>query len=195
MKIVEKILEALQWRAELTVDLLDAVFSDRGTFYRKNRRFYLQGPKEFKTDWADWYRQRQAFYSLLNRLKRDELVAKKRKGGHTIWRITKKGVGRLIASKARTERRPGGIPMKHYVSKPTSTLLIVAFDIPERQKGKRVWLRENLRALELKMLQKSVWAGRVRVPEGFVRDLRAQEVLPYVHIFSVNKQGTIEQMT
>ncbi|TSC75059.1 MAG: hypothetical protein G01um101433_955 [Parcubacteria group bacterium Gr01-1014_33] len=193
-KIIEKVLEALQFRAEITVDLLDAVLSDRGTFYRKTRRFYRQGPQEFKTDWAEWYRKRQSFYSLLNHLKREGLVEKKKKAGNSLWRITKKGVKKLMLY-GKKERHPGGIPMKRYSPERVSTLTIVAFDIPETQRKKREWLRENLIAFNLTMLQKSVWVGTVKIPEDFIKDLRRQEMIPYVHIFSVGRRGTIQQVT
>lgn len=192
-KVVEKILEALQFRAELTVDLLGAVFSDRATFYRDTRRFYRHGPREFKTDWAEWYRQRQGFYSLLNQLKRDGLVMKKQnRGKKTSWTITKKGIEKLVRADKR-ERRPGGILLRQYPQHPTGGLVIIAFDIPEVQRQKRKWLRENLIALNLAMLQKSVWAGNVKIPEEFIQDLRAQDLLPYVHIFSVSRSGTIKR--
>lgn len=192
-RVVEKILEALQFRAELTVDLLDSVLSDRKTFYRKTRRFYLQGPKEFKTDWAEWYRKRQSFYSLLNQLKRDGLIEKRGKQRNAIWHITSRGMDRLWHYTAPRERRPGGIPMRAYPKEKAPGVVIVAFDIPETQRKKRDWLRENLIALGLTLLQKSVWIGNTRMPQDFIKDLRMQGILPFVHIFSVDKQGTIKQ--
>ena len=85
--------------------------------------------------------------------------------------------------------------MTEYRKERSSTLVIVAFDIPEIQKKKRVWLRENLRALDLIMLQKSVWAGNVILPKAFIKEIRNQELLNYVHIFSVNRKGTIQKVS
>ena len=108
---VEKILDVLQAQAETTVGLLDVVFSDRYTSYKKARRFLRYGPKEFKTQWADWYRDRQRFYSLLNELKHAGLVVKKHVKDKTVWRITRKGSKRLGRY---GKQYRGGLPVQKY---------------------------------------------------------------------------------
>ncbi|MEK7541554.1 MAG: hypothetical protein AAB533_01770 [Patescibacteria group bacterium] len=191
----EKILAVLQDGAETTVDLLDITLTPKGkAFYRKVYRSSLYGPKRFKSDWAEWYRKRQSFYSLLNQLKREGLVEKKGFRKKTVWHITPNGQEKLRTGGSKPERRPAGILMRVYPKKQSAGIVIVAFDIPEKMRKKRDWLRENLIALDLRLLQKSVWIGNTRIPQDFITDLRAQNILPFVHIFSIDKQGSLRQV-
>lgn len=195
MSVVEKILGVLQLQAENTVDLIDTLLSDRRTAMRKARRAILYGPPEFKTDWLYAYRQRRVFYTTLNRLKKQGLVTGRKLGRNSVWKITKRGIARWRSLQKRQsdpfslrnredfggERKPG--------------ITIVAFDIPEREKRKRKWVRECVRRFDFSMLQKSVWIGKRRVPEGFIRALRERGLLKYVQIFAVSQTGTITEIT
>lgn len=73
-------------------------------------------------------------------------------------------------------------------------LKIFAYDIPEREKQKRAWLREVLRLLGFRMLQKSLWIGKSKIPEGFLQDLRKKEIMDHVHIFEISKTGTLKEL-
>ena len=188
---VEKILDVLQAQAETTVGLLDVVFSDRYTSYQKARSFLRYGPKEFKIQWADWYRDRQRFYSLLNELKHAGLVVKKRAKGETMWRITKKGSKRL---ERYGKQYRGGLPVQKYSMENRAELVILSYDIPERERRKRAWIRENLKNLGFIQLHQSLWAGKGGLPEEFVHDLRTYTLYSYVHIFSVSRKGTIKKV-
>ena len=184
----EKILDYLQLQAEDTLDLITILLSDRRTAIRKARYSLVHGPPTFKTNWAEKYRERQKFYSLLNQLKRDGLVGKKKSGKRSQWRITKKGARHLALLKG----KPHHIifEKRSYVKK-NGPLVIISFDIPEQERRKRLWLRTNLVALGFEMLQKSVWIGKIELPQEFMHDLKKYRVLSYVHIFSVNKSGSI----
>lgn len=191
-KVVEKILEALQERAEITADLIDLVLAGKAGYYRQARQSFMYGPKSFKHDWAELYRNRQKFYSLLNKLKREGLVSKKKVESKTIWHITRGGLKKLKTFN-HVERRPGGIIMREYVKKKAPAIVIVSYDIPEKERKKRYWLQENLISLEFSPLHKSVWIGTTAVPTEFIKDLRRQNILRCVHIFSVDRSGTIER--
>ncbi len=187
-KIVEKILEILQDQAENTVDLMDIMLSDRSPSYKKARHSIRYGPRQFKSDWAYVYRERQKFYSTLNELKRSGLVLKAKKDNKTSWEITQKGLNKLLKPK-----QLGGTPLKSYKSAKEVGLVIISYDIPERERNKRSWLRESLKNLEFSLLQKSLWVGHGGVPEEFIHDLRHNNLHRYVHIFSVSSSGTIEK--
>lgn len=189
-KVIEKILEILQIQAEETVDLLDTIFSDRSTSYRKARRSIRRGAPEFKTAWADWYRERQAFYSLLNKLKREGLIKREREGKTSFWNITKLGKQKLFKLR-KYPKKTLNPSRKNYPKKATHSISIISYDIPEKERRKRDWLRATLFSLGLTKLQNSVWAGAVEVPEALVKDLRAHNMIRFVHIFSVSKEGTI----
>ena len=68
-------------------------------------------------------------------------------------------------------------------------------DIPESERKKRAWLRSALKNLNFKMIQQSVWIGKVRIPEEFLRDLRNMHLTEYVEIFEISKAGSLQQIT
>lgn len=188
-KVVEKILEILQMQAENAVDLFNTMTTDRSTSYRRARRSLLYGPPEFKTDWAEWYRKKQAFHSLLNKLKREGLIKKEVNKRNSPWSITKQGARKL--SLLQVKRGDRELIKSEYAHRQGNNLIIVSFDIPEKERRKRDWLRSVLFSLGFKKLQKSVWAGKIGVPREFFNDLKTNSILPYVHIFSIRKGGSI----
>jgi len=188
--VTEKILDYLQMQAESTVDLLSMFSLDRGRAMREARRSIVHGPRQFKVDWADLYRERQKFYSLLNQLKRQGLVSKRKQEQNSQWRITAQGTKYLTKLKSKQGSSPK-LFRRAYEKKNCADFMIVSFDVPERDRRKRNWLRTQLLALDFEMLQQSVWLGKVQIPEDFINDLRIYEMIPYVHIFSVSKSGSI----
>ena len=71
-------------------------------------------------------------------------------------------------------------------------LKIVIFDIPEKWRAKRLWLRQWLVALGFEKLQKSVWIGETKLPADFITQLKSLDLLLYVKIFSVFKKGMLD---
>lgn len=130
------------------------------------------------------YQERQRLYSVLSRLKKEGFIQKKEgRYSATILGAKKlKAIRDLFQKKKRYERREDKL------------LKIIAFDIPERMRSKRTWLRGVLAELDFKMLQKSVWIGIAALPEEFVSDLRNLELIDHVDIFAVTKTGTIRSL-
>ena len=188
--MIEKILEVLQMHAENAVDLFKIMTTDRSTSYRKARHSLVFGPSKFKHDWADLYRKRQAFYSLLNKLKREGLITKKKVVRNSPWSVTERGVKKLSLLKSK-DKEAFNITKKKYYIKKSRDMVIVAFDVPERERKKRHWLRAGLASLGFKKIQQSVWWGVGQIPDDFIKDLKDYNLLSCVHIFSVNKQGTL----
>ena len=79
-----------------------------------------------------------------------------------------------------------------YVPMMSDEVIIVSFDVPERRRHWRDWLRFQLASLGLQKLQLSVWIGKVKLPEEFLEDLKKFQLLTYVHILSVGKKGTLK---
>ena len=194
-RMIEKILEILQFQTEEAVDLFNTLMTDRSTSYRMARRSLRRySPPEFKADWANMYRKRQAFHSIFNKLKREGFIEKKNKKRNQPWSITKAGLEKL-AKLREISKKYGKLPslMSMYKKKSGEKLIIIAFDIPEVERRKRVWLRAALISLGFKKLQQSVWMGKIGIPPEFMEDLKENFILSYVHIFSVNKGGTINE--
>lgn len=190
-KVIEKILEILQMQAENAVDLFNTMTTDRSTSYRKARHSLLHGPPEFKNDWADWYRRRQAFHSLLNKLKREGLIKKEENKRNSPWSIT--GLGFKKLSLLKKKGKDTELVRKKYKHQRGNNVVIIAFDIPEKERKKRDWLRTALFSLGFKKLQRSVWAGRAGIPNDFFNDLKKYNMLVYVHIFAVTKRGSLSE--
>jgi hypothetical protein len=181
ISLIAKILEILQGGAETSLWLFDVMASSYHESYRKLKR----DPMDFKTDWADWYRERQKFYSSLNRLKRDGLVQKKEK----LWEITKRGLQYLDTKQKKILKDKLALKVKK-----TNRLIIVSYDIPEIYKKERAWTREILEILGFQMVHKSVWVAKAEIPEEFLIELRKKKLFDFFHIFEVKKTGTLKEI-
>ena len=119
----------------------------------------------------------------LARLKRRGFVARETRG---IWRITQAGKEHL-ERKLRYRRT---IDQQKIGIKPVKNL-IIAFDIPERHRKKRDWLRIELRNLGFELLQKSVWFGPPPLPMDFIKSLANLQLLPYMKFFEAKESHIV----
>ncbi len=123
------------------------------------------------------------------RLKKQGLI---KTDSHGEWRTTQKGKEYLkkASSKDRIFELGYGGYDNHQLEI-RKTPLIVIFDIPEKQKVKRYWLRVELKILGFKQLQKSVWIGKGPLPEKFIKKLVELNIFQYIHIFEIKQRGTV----
>lgn len=195
VSLTEKVLEILQAGTEETMALLDVALSSYPDSYRKMRQHLRGGanPFRFSTDWAEYWRARKSFRTILARLKREGFITEgdgHDKKSHR-WSLTKQGKKRLGYLKKRNQTAMPILDASRYGQIAVSRLTIVIFDIPEREKRKRRWLRDALKLLGFTLLQKSVWTAHAKLPKIFLIDLRDLDLLPYIHIFTVQESGTI----
>lgn len=191
---IKKVLELLQGGAEVTTALLDVFLCDYHTSYRKMQKMIWKGHiPHFKTDWVEAYRERQRFYALLNKLKREGLVTKEIQSESSLWRITEKGLDKLQVVRSKKEFDKYSADYSEHRKK-SSELRVVIFDIPEKERHKREWMRYVLISLNFSLLQNSVWIGKNSIPEKLIHDLKEKKMMGYVHIFGVGDQGTINKI-
>jgi len=124
---------------------------------------------------------KQTFSSILWRLQSQGLAAKSPKG----WGITALG-GDLIKKIKRAE--------DSNLSSEDGIMRLVIFDIPERERKKRIWLRIELTGYGYTLLQKSVWVGYRPLPQNFLEDLDYMNLMRCIHIFSISRAGTLEKI-
>jgi DNA-binding transcriptional regulator PaaX len=124
-----------------------------------------------------------AFRTALSRLKAQDLVENE---GYGIWALTKKGKGALAAPDAKEKRYA---KFRKDAAGKRDTIII--FDVPEKKRTVRGYLRGELVALGYERLQKSVWIGAGPLPMEFIKQVREWDVLDTVHIFSIRERGTI----
>jgi hypothetical protein len=139
----------------------------------------------------EYFRQANRYRNLVAWLKRDgivkEIIVKKQK-----WLcITSKGkkYRDMLLKRQRDE-----LPKPHYIKRKQKRAIIVAFDIPEKEKRKRDWLRQALKNIGFCMAQKSVWIGYAEIPTKMLRDLHRLRLLKFVEIFSVTRQGSLRNL-
>ena len=66
-------------------------------------------------------------------------------------------------------------------------LKIVIFDIPEKKKFYREWLRGELLLLNYKMLQKSVYVGKYPLAKSFYQDIIRFGLNDQIFVFTIDK--------
>lgn len=97
------------------------------------------------------------FSVILSRLRKEGFAAREGSRKKAKWCITEKGLGHLRQTQNSIKHSEDGI------------MRIVSFDIPEKQRKKRRWIREELFGLGYHPLQKSVWVGFSPLPENFLK--------------------------
>ena len=123
---------------------------------------------------------RQSFAVILSRFQKQKLIA--RQNGK--WSIT--SVGKKIIGESKF-RQDSELPPEDGKAR------LFIFDIPERERKKRLWLRLELISYGYKLLQKSVWIGYCPLPKEFFEALDYLNLRNYVHIFSVKSTGTLKE--
>ena len=192
--IIEKVLEILQGGAEATAEILDVMSSGYEESRRKISRSLKYGGRDFKSNWAEIYREKQKFYNLLNYLKIRGIVKNKKRGKESVWSITDTGLEKLDLLKERNLYSRESAQYKK--GREDSNFKIIVYDIPVSEGNKkRNWLRAVLKNLGFTMLQKSVWLGKRKIPEELLNDLHRRKMLKYVQIFEVAREGTLRELT
>lgn len=184
--ITFKILDMIRETAYLPFDLAAAILiSGYGASmskmeYNLNK---LQRERELRDFDAD---ERRRLSKMMYKLKKNGLLSQSKKG---FVSLTESGLQKLEKLKSRLGRK------RYSKEGKDSSLKIIAFDIPEKYRLKRDWLRDSLASLGFTMLQKSVWIGKIGLPEDFIEDLHKFNLISYTEIFSINKTGTLKQIS
>ena len=131
--------------------------------------------------------EKHRFQVAIHKLQKQGLIKKEKIGERMRLVIT--ALGR---KKQEHLERYGGMPaVGKYKGEKSAETMLVIFDVPEKERYKRVWLRMALIALGFHKVQKSVWMGAVRLPKDFIYDIEKLDLAEHIHIFSVNKTGTL----
>lgn len=185
-----KLLEFLEESSAAISDLLFIFTLPYGT--SRGRAEHLLR-KKYKQDarWEIENSEKRKFAYLLHHLRKDKLVEDVGHRSGRLMRLSAKG--REILQKLR-DRKSNALPNTHYEAREDDDLKIIIFDIPEDERRKRDWLRSALKNLKFSMLQKSVWAGKRKLPPRFLDDLKRQNIISYIDIFTINKRGSLRKL-
>mgnify|MGYP001604606878 FL=1 len=110
-----------------------------------------------------------------------------------IYRLRKKGIiepkGKIIhVNRENLLRFSSGknSVMKNIVPKKTEKILM-SFDIPEKNKKARDWLRNQIKYWDFEMIHQSLWLGYGPLPKEFNERLKQLGVFGNVRVFRVKK--------
>lgn len=120
--------------------------------------------------------------TTLSRLKKKGLV-KNTKGK---WSISNEGKDFLNSIRSNIKR----FFPSHKASTKSEKQTIVIFDIPEKKRRYRDWLRSELIAFGFEPVQKSVWFGPA-LPREFIEYLDQAGILEYLRFFKVSESDLI----
>ncbi len=179
-RVLEKLSEGAMVSAAIFIGIMKSGY---GASYSKMQRNVDKALEEMqKTEGkSEFQRKKHNFQLILSKLKREGLVQKK----ENKWLITNTGKEKLSKLLKR-------LPRRKYKKEVDPTIKIIIFDIPEKEQRKRAWLRRKLVELGFKILQKSVWMGKVKLPEEFIDDLKELNIFQYIDILAVTKTGSIK---
>ncbi len=191
------ILEILEDRIVESTDLLIAFLSAGHNVTYKNIQYqYWKLQKEKAKKENDKLikqlelKSKNKYYSYIYRLKKDGLIEEKIHNNKKFFALTSLGKNKLKILK---NKRKEKMSLANYHKENSDKSTIVIFDIPEKEKEKRKWLRSVLKNLGFQMIQKSVWLGKVKIPQQFIEDLNHLEIINYVEIFEITKAGSLKQ--
>ncbi len=119
--------------------------------------------------------------NTLSRLKKQKLISNK----DSVWNITPLGKEILLKKNSAITLFAKEKPKLKQVKQ-----TIVVFDIPEKKRKYRDWLRHELIGFGFEFIQQSVWFGP-KLPKEFILYLDEQKLLPYVRFFKVKEDDLI----
>ncbi len=190
-----RILQVLKDSMVDTANLLE-IFLSAGYGVSTGRMKYLIRAKKQKRQrdkafFEEFVREKQRFYNLIYYLKSDGIISEAARGGKKYHNISEKGKRKLVALLAAKEN---AMPLSQYPKTNGDTFTMIVFDVPEKEKKKRDWLRLVLRQLGYKTVQRSVFLGKTKIPQSFLDDLWKLRMADYVEIFEITKAGSLRHL-
>ena len=194
-EILLNVLEILEDRAVDSFDLLMAFLNAGHNVTSKNIDYQYSKIKSERSK-KDFLKQltpqsKKRYYTFVYKLKKDRLIEEKTKEDKKLFSLTSLGKNKLKILQAQIKSK---ISSTNYKKEVSDKLTIFIFDIPEKEKRKRDWLRSVLKNLGFQMIQKSVWLGRVKIPKQFLEDLNNLQIINYVEIFEITKTGSLKPL-
>lgn len=128
----------------------------------------------------------KTLYSTLARLQKRGLVENK----NSLWTLTQKGKD-FFQKRLNNIMPPHSRLSKKSPKKDIIKNMIIAFDIPEKYRKKRDWLRIELTLLGFSPIQKSVWFGPAPLPKNFIESIEAMHLLNYLKFFEAKEHEIV----
>jgi DNA-binding transcriptional regulator PaaX len=189
--------ETLAWLKEKVVDsqelfdfFLAVISSGYGASYHElgRREALLKQKREQKRRSKQAERElRRRYYDFVYYLKKQGLVVETGKPNQKIFKLSHKGNKRL-------ETIRSYLPNNRYQKESSDKFIMIIFDVPEKERKKRKWLRSALRNLGFRKVQLSVWIGKNKLPSEFLNDIKILELARCIQAFEVSKLGSLSAL-
>src|SRR3989304_9633549 len=161
-----KILEILEKTTINVANFANAFATNKGESSRRLRNFPFTDAAPLTEALRRNLKERRKTAAYVSFLKKDGLVAE---SGDRI-KLTTSGILKLRSLRELIIHR---LPVKKYNPKQSDGVLLIIFDIPEMKRRLRHWLRLTIKEMGMKMIQRSVWLGKIKLPKEFIEDLKA----------------------
>src|SRR3989338_4928773 len=134
--------------------------------------------------------QKKVLYELVQKRR----MLNKQSFNNNLYRLKKKGVLGFGSKKyivINKEILKSHTLFTKIIAKPVGdTKVMVLFDIPEKKRNVRNWLRLQLKLWDFEMLQQSVWLGKGPLPKEFTDRLRLLDIYEGVKILKIQNVKT-----
>ena len=189
-EILRKALEILKDQAVNQIDFFSAVLASgygagmsKMDYEYQKRRQVREGEKIRRDDLQN---RKIRLSRFISKMKHDGLIHEVN-GSNKEFAISKLG-------RVKLDKLKGGLPGRQYEKKSQNNSIIISFDIPERLRRKRNWVRGVIKNLGFEMIHQSVWVGKTKIPKEMIEDLEKLKILEFVEIFEVGKTGTLQKL-
>ncbi|MEX2033084.1 MAG: CRISPR-associated endonuclease Cas2 [Candidatus Colwellbacteria bacterium] len=183
-RILEHLMDASSDIVYIFAAIVASPYGSSRKHIERKMRELREGGATAKLEIEKIKQKQQNFYSMLYQLEKEGFI-KKTKDRKLLITVLGKEKYKKILSR---------LPKRHHKPQADTSLKVVIFDIPEKEKHKRGWLRDQLRDLGFKMIQKSVWMGKKKIPKEFLEDIKDLNLLAYIEIFAITKTGSIRSV-
>lgn len=127
---------------------------------------------------------RKSIENALYRLKEKGLIYKDKNRKNILWKLTNKGEDYVKIINQ----------IKQIIPPEDNIVRIFVFDIPEKQRKIRDFIRTELISFGYTMLQKSVWLGKRPLPLSFVKSIKEKGLFKNIHLFEIKEGGTLDDL-
>ena len=194
------VLEALHKGTDLLAGLAIGITSPYGTSVRGRERLVDQYFAE-----RDWARYQAAKWEekKAELLRIQEAIARLKQAGFIQeaknqkqpFVLSPSGLKQLFALRRRHEQSSEhALPhYRAYERIASPRLIIFVYDIPVAANRKRNWIRAALEHLGFKKIQKSVWVGKIMLPDAFAQDIVRLDLFSCIEIFEITSRGTLRK--
>lgn len=185
-EIMYKILDFLEDRSFDMFDFSTAFLNSGSNATIGRFEYELSKTKKARRDYKLSREELRRFQKYVYKLRSEGLIVR---GRGDALSVSDKGKERLTLL-----RRDKLLDKNNFQKSVGEKFIIVSYDLPNRLNIERDRLREALRALGFRMIHKSVWVGKVKLPENFIQHIEKLGLHKFIEILEVTKKGTLKEL-